>query len=400
MKIRKFLLSASSIIAILGIIIYLVLLNRPKIYLLNYPWQGYAYQNMNDYASSFGLPNDSMDSQSFTIVSDGFAYDNHAIYIGNTILPYQSDAQLLEEKQKFLSEYQNNICGMYAPWDMNTLEVLDRFGGIARDKNFAYLNCQKLKIPRDQIQVLAPYLHTDGYKVFNQDSISPIALDGFQKLGYGYIKDHLNVYAQYPESSYTPMEHVDTETFNVINQNFAKDANHYYYQGQPLANIDYVTFKPFIHHAADQNRAYFLSNTEQVSLTYSIDLDSYEEIDQQYAKDKHHLYYEHLRVPNVNPNNVTHNQFGVLNDGIHVIIDGDIIIDSDPESFQRLAVPAFAKDKNRAYFNGVRIVNADPKTFTSIKTKDLNLNYAKDAKGCFKDNKRSACPTREEIDNA
>lgn len=396
MKIKSLIFGAIGIIAM---VIYWAFFTVPT-YTFSYPWQGYAYQTMEEYAQNFGLPVDQMDSNAFSIISDGLAHDDNFIYVGNKILPYESYDQLLEQRQDIINTYQANLCPAAAPWDLQTLEILDVFGNIARDQNQTYINCRPLTIPREKIQVLARYLHTDGQTLFNQTTPAEISLEGFKNLGYGYVKDVNHIYTQQPGSAYSRLDNVDTASFQPINRHFAKDQNHYYYQTQPLANIDHATFKPFLRHAVDKNRAYYFYNAQQVNLTYSTDYDTYEVLDNYYAKDKNHLYYENLRVPNIDPAQIFYNEFGVITDGIHAIIDGDIVIGSDPETFQQFQKTPFAKDKNQVYFNGIRIVGADPKTFTIIPTAISGLNYAKDARGCFKDNLRSRCPTKKEMENA
>lgn len=106
-----------------------------------------------------------------------------------------------------------------------------------------------------------------------------------------------------------------------------------------------------------------------------------------------------MRIPNIEPKKVQLNTFGVIHDDQHAIIDGKIIINSDPQTLQQLELPDFSKDKNRVYFKGVRLVDADVQTFEVIKTRVFGLNYAKDKKGCFKGNQRSQCPSEEEMNN-
>lgn len=398
MNIKRLLLNASSILAIAGIGLYLFILNQsPK---AHYPWQGFYYQSIGEYANAFGLPEEKIDTKTFTLLSDGLAHDKSNIYFGNTILPYQSPTEITDKKIQLLNDYQNYVCQDVSPiWDINTLEVLDIFGSVARDKDHAYFQCQKIDAPKEQIQVLAQYLYTNGQTIFNNNEKSIISLDGFSNLGNRFVKDKKHVYEQKFGVTYEIIEGADPNLFVVINDNFSRDQNHFYYQKIKLSNIDYPTFKPFIRHAVDKNRAYYFMNPGQISLTYSVDYNSYEEINDGYAKDKNHLYYKDLRIPNIEPKKVQLNTFGVIHDDQHAIIDGKIIINSDPQTLQQLELPDFSKDKNRVYFKGVRLVDADVQTFEVIKTRVFGLNYAKDKKGCFKGNQRSQCPSEEEMNN-
>lgn len=399
MQIKKSLLNASSILTIVGIGLYLFILNRTPT--VQYPWQGFYYQSIDEYADAFDLPKDKIDAQTFTLLSDGFAHDKNNIYFGNTILPYQSTSEITDKKIQLLNDYQNNICQNTSPtWDINTLEILDIFSGIARDSNHVYFRCNKIKIPVNNIQMLARALYTDGKIVFNENKILSIDLSSFQNLGFGYIKDSENVYTQPFAWDYEPLKDADSESFIALNETFARDKNHYFYKKIKLTDIDYETFKPFTRYAVDKNRAYYFQNPTQIKTISNVDYESFEEINKFYAKDKSNLYYGNSPIPNINIKDITMNKFGILHNNTHVIIDDEAIITVDPNTFHKVGKDGFAKfykDQYRVYFKNKPIPDADPKTFELIETQILGRNLAKDINGCFQANQRIPCLTEEEI---
>lgn len=401
MNIKKLLLNASSILAITGIGLYLFILNQsPK---MHYPWQGFYYQSIDEYADAFGIPKDKINTQTFTLLSDGLAYDKNHIYFGNTILPYQSLSEISDKKSQLLNDYQKNVCGDISPiWDINTLEILDIFGAVTRDNNNVYLRCNKTDIPINNIQILAQALYTNGKTVFNENLPSQIHLNSFQNLGFGYIKDAENIYTQPFALTYEPFKSIDAKSFIVINGSFARDKNHYFYKKTKLTDIDYETFKPFTRYAVDKNRAYYFQNPTQIKTISNVDYESFEEINKFYAKGRNNLYYTSTLVPNINIQNITMNDFGILHNDTHVIIDDEAIIVSDPNTFQKVGKDGFAKfykDQYQVYFKNKPIPDADPKTFELIETQVLGRNLAKDINGCFQGNQRSQCSTEEEINN-
>lgn len=401
MNIKRLLLNASSVLAIAGIGLYLFILNQsPK---AHYPWQGFYYQSIDEYADAFGLPKDKIDAKTFTLLSDGLAHDKNNIYFGNTILPYQSSTEITDKKVQLLNDYQNNLCQNTSPtWDINTLEVLDIFGAVARDNNNAYFRCNKIEIPVNSIQILARALYTDGKTVFNENLPSQINLNSFQNLGFGYVKDTKNVYTQPFALAYEPFKSTDAESFIVINGSFARDKKHYFYKKIQLTDIDYETFKPFTFYAVDKNKAYYFQNPTQIKAIPYVDYESFEEINKFYAKDKKNLYYENSPIPNINIKDITMNKFGILHNDTQVIINDELINIADPKTFKKLGKDSFTpfyKDQYQVYFKNKPIPDADPKTFELIETQVLGLNYAKDKKGCFKGNQRNQCPTEEEVNN-
>ncbi|GAA5093497.1 DKNYY domain-containing protein [Wohlfahrtiimonas larvae] len=382
MQIKKLLLNASSVLTIVGIGLYLFIANQaPTIY---YPWQGFYYKSIDEYADAFDLPKDKIDTETFTLLSDGLAHDKNNIYYFQKIIPNTGIDTIEEYKHKLFLDFSRAYHGPEKDqWDEATFQILDVYDAIARDKNHSYFGGYILKsIPRDQLQALSNGFYTDNTDVYHGSTKTKLNIKHL-KFDHGYAIDNQTIMTQsiFGLRSYLD---ADAKTFKAINRNFAKDKNHYFYQGAELANIDYASFKPFIRHAVDKNRAYFFLNPGQINITNGTDLASYEELNRYYAKDKNYLYTEGKRVANVDPNKIQKNQFGTLHDGTNVISGTGVIMNADVETFRRYPDMGYATDKNSIYYNDQKILGSDGQSFEFITTTEYGRAYVKDKNYIYK----------------
>lgn len=390
MQIKKLLLNASSILTIVGIGLYLFILNRTPT--VQYPWQGFYYQSIDEYADAFDLPKDKIDAQTFTLLSDGLAYDQNNIYYFQQIIPNTGSDKIQEYKNKIFSDFSKKYHNPQKdPWDEESFQILDIDGKISRDKNYSYFGGYILEnIPNDQLQTLSNGFYTENTYVYYGREKTELNLNQL-KLDHGYAMDNKKVLGR-SMLGLRSYINADAKTFKVINRNFTKDKSHYFYQGKRLTNIDYASFKSFIRHAVDKNQAYFFMNSEQIIITDGTDLDSYTELNGYYAKDKNYLYVAGQNVANIDPNKVQKNQFGTLHDGSKVISGDEFIMGADVETFRRYPDMGYATDKNSIYYNDEKIIGSDGNTFEFVTKEPFGRAYVKDKNGCFKEGLSIECP--------
>jgi hypothetical protein len=131
---------------------------------------------------------------------------------------------------------------------------------------------------------------------------------------------------------------IDTETFEVINANEAKDKNNYYivdhlfFTIYPYSLIDIDTFKVLKNgYAKDKNNIYFDGN-----IVEGIDINTFEIIDIQeknsenaYLKDKSSVFYRDQKIENADPKTFVFYKKGFFKDEKYFYSNGDIYLYGD-----------------------------------------------------------------------
>ena len=170
-----------------------------------------------------------------------------------------------------------------------------------------------------------------------------------------FAKDKLNVY--YLGSK---IEGVDSNSFEIINYEFAKDKNFLYnvpnygFKMIKINKSDSKTFKIIdsseyrIYYAKDKNLVYL-----DDSPVYSMDVKTIEKIGDSHFKDKNNIYFESSII-----HNADRESFEIMTDRYYskdknnIYYDAKIISEVDRESFE-IIDPYHAKDKYRTYKYGV-----------------------------------------------
>lgn len=150
-------------------------------------------------------------------------------------------------------------------------------------------------------------------------------------------KKHVYLHGKYIRSA-------DIESFKYIGNGFAVDKNNLYREPDNVLIEDPIIvktsggFKPmcFDLYGRDDKNIYYLAltYTNEIRIIEGADSESFNCLQNVYAKDKNYVYYQGKRIS------------------------------SDPLSFQLVGSNEyFAKDKNNVYWNGKIIEGADPNTF-------------------------------------
>lgn len=228
------------------------------------------------------------------------------------------------------------------------------------------------------------------------------------------------------------IEEADPESFDVIDQYYAKDSHYIYYNGNPVAEANPSSVTPITSaiNTNTTNSGYLISNGHVFyngQIITGADPDSFSYIIGAYGMDKESLYYYiDTRIPrktmptiisNTDGQYIKHGEqilyqgqiisndadrFTIINDEYskdsrHVYSHGEIIDGMVADSFTIIS-PYYRKDKNQVYFFNTPIPNSDPDTFKILNdtiTKDqTNLYY----NGNIIDNKKPSEVNRSEAD--
>lgn len=203
--------------------------------------------------------------------------------------------------------------------------------------------------------------YDEGDYLRQDDKVKGVDIETFEVLEEDYAKDKNNVY--YEESK---VYGANQETFEVLNIFYAKDDKLVYVDGDKVEDIDVNSFEVIEHgYSKDKNGIYFGEKKVE-----GIDANSVEVLGRVYIKDGRNVYYMENKIPLVDSNGfefIGENYFKDLKGNVYysgkkVSFDGDV---SSLEFLNK----NYAKDKNYVYFiygstkSINKVNNADLKTF-------------------------------------
>lgn len=228
------------------------------------------------------------------------------------------------------------------------------------------------------------------------------------------------------------IEGADPDTFDVIDQSYAKDINNIYYNGKPVAGADpgSVTLAASELNEKSANSGYIISNGKVFcygEVIEGADPTSFSYLLGSYAMDKDYLYYyTDIKIPrkatptamsNANERYIRHgeqvlyqgevisndaNSFKIISDeyakdAFHVYSHGKIVEGMVSDGFTVIS-PYYRKDKNQAYYFNTPIPESDPDTFKvlndAISKDKINLYY----NGNIIENKKLSETSRSDAD--
>jgi len=182
----------------------------------------------------------------------------------------------------------------------------------------------------------------------------------------GYYKDKNHIYNCYSKNGQNSINNSDSATFQIIDDDFAKDKNNVYYDSRTMGGYKF-------------------------SIVENVDPGTVEALNSNIIKDKggvYYIYHERMEViEEANPNsfsviddssygkdedNVFYTSFSVVKMDEVKIIDG-----ADPDTFEILKAP-YSKDSNNVFYSFISVKDVDVDTFEA-----LGLSYAKDEDGVY-----------------
>ncbi|WP_299009784.1 DKNYY domain-containing protein [uncultured Tenacibaculum sp.] len=258
--------------------------------------------------------------------------------------------------------------------DVKSFKVLGRDFG--KDKNHLYF---RTNIIDNEVDVATFYVHEDDYTCFDKDHVY---------IAINYMPQEIDKINQEKKHLWKVAK-ANPKTFQKIDQDWAKDDKHYFYNYVPV-NVDYDSFKVLNKSfAKDKNQVYLLKSYELLVAT-TIDPTTSKKINDRYIVDKNgvHDFQEYKNgkkvdsltsIPYQNIDNLVILDDKYLLFDSNVIYDGVKIENADVSSFNVIQFH-YAKDKNHVFYFGEVIEGADPETFsifeTSYYSKDKNHVFA------------------------
>jgi hypothetical protein len=153
-----------------------------------------------------------------------------------------------------------------------------------------------------------------------------------------------------------------------------------------------ATFARWISAGYSTTDSYLLTETEAYYNGVPIDgvdHDSFDILNQEYAKDARHVYSNGRILPNRDPTSFVvlgKSEYGhptYTKDKNNVYVAQDILVGADPATFEVISA-SYAKDAKRAYWEGIPIRNADVASFTVFEVSGIQSEWwSKDARSIF-----------------
>jgi hypothetical protein len=167
---------------------------------------------------------------------------------------------------------------------------------------------------------------------------------------------------------------VDLESFELIEAEFSRDKHHVYYGNHVIENADGDSFKVHNeHYQSDKNGLYY-----DAMFINGSDSASYKYIDQLYSKDKNQVYYLGLIIKDENPNKFNKSRRDKLeNHQMHFIFhyDANHVLYAVRKNIEEIS-DSFSLYEGEIYSQNSRIIDADIDTFEVMKRGDAL--YSKD----------------------
>ena len=170
-----------------------------------------------------------------------------------------------------------------------------------------------------------------------------------------FVRDNIHAYADG-----APIAGSDGKTFELIEDPYAKDALHYYYV---------LTY----------------SDGGYEVKTISCQYGSFQVLDYQFAKDANNAFYLGKKINGADPAGFELLGNGYSKDAQHVFFESGQVAGADPQTFvlfkeneNSLGTTVYARDKNGIYINEKAFAGADVATF-----KILNEKYTMDKNGVY-----------------
>lgn len=346
--------------------------------------QGLGFKSLTQYFNRFLIPIEMVDQASFVILSDGLAYDANTIYYQKEQIPNDRVELLTEYKQKLLDLFYEEYPKLKSTKiDLETFQYLKWNYGLARDASNVFMAGKVLKNAHPTMtQAIIELIYSDGNAIYNLQQLVTEDVKNFEWIGSIFFRDSQNIYAIDPWNIRIvhKLENVDPQSFEVVSDRFAKDANIILIGLQEAPNIDHDSVRFFDNYFLDQNRGYFiLDNNSQLRIIYDIDGKTFEDLGNYYAKDKNHAYFKGKRIIGADAATFTMNEYGVPSDQNGAYIDGYTVVGADPLTIRKISNSSYSLDQDSVYFQDIPLLGADPESFEILESNSSKLRfYAKD----------------------
>lgn len=166
----------------------------------------------------------------------------------------------------------------------------------------------------------------------------------------------------------------DPVTFKQVSDWLGHDSKRVYFEATPVPGVDVATVRAKRYPLyCDKNDYYYMTKPLHV-----VDMPSFKTINWQdndvWAKDSRCVYYDSLRLDGVDMATfqVVNRDYAV--DKNHVYMDGVVLAEADPATFETMANVFYYRDKSHVWYFKRMIEGADPSTFRSIENTNFNID--------------------------
>ncbi|MHA4846035.1 DKNYY domain-containing protein [Flavitalea antarctica] len=257
------------------------------------------------------------------------------------------------------------------------------------------------EIAAENLVVLNNVFAKDDSVAYYRGRVIEVAdLNTFEAIDENYAKDLKRVYfceqRREGQTYFTTkkatsniVDGADPETFESIGGGYAKDKSHVFLEGEPFEVKDIATFRGIsLYFSRDDSQVYFHGKPVTGS-----DGKTFEVINNHYAKDNRHVYYYGY------PSDVKNGiytipckldgfkllEYPYSTDGKSVFYENSLISKANAEHFERLTA-GFSKDDKSVFFETKQIVGADPLTIKVLDQDAMNTQefyFAKDRNSAY-----------------
>ena len=249
------------------------------------------------------------------------------------------------------------------------------------DKNNIYLDNIVLKnVKENEIIFLDKW--NSGYYIkgsdiyYRTEKLDGIDINNFQyvssKYSFGYIKGAKNVYLYGKK-----IIGADPKTFKISSAGYPifEDKNHVYYRGEKIQGIIPDTFRVNHGYLSDGKITYY----DGKKLDKNVDIENIQYLGGLYVSDGKNIFYNEKWLEPFNEGNFSVLSYNYAKGKEKIYYNGGRIPEADYESFQELE-KEYTKDIKNVYLKG-KVIQADPKTF-----RVLNFDFSRDDKNWYGEN--------------
>ena len=324
------------------------------------------------------------DIESFEVLEYGHGRDKNFAYYGDKQI-WGSDPDTFEYLDGGYARDKNfayHLNEKIQDADIDTFGYLN--GSYAKDKNYIYYgNALRYKRIKDintaDFKVLVNSIATDGVNIYEDgEKVAYVDNDTFELINDYYAKDKNNYYDLLYDID--PLEEIDKRTFRIIFGPYATDKNGVYYSGTLIENVKLNPY--FLEKVSDDENmsiAFFKQENDVYHVRYSkackiedADADTLRQFSGNWLIDANNAYYfgyfdcEVDVIHNIDTNTFEELEWDYAKDKNSVYFEGITMDDTDSETFEILDY-GYAKDKNKIYLDGIKL---------EIKEEENNYDYS------------------------
>jgi hypothetical protein len=194
--------------------------------------------------------------------------------------------------------------------------------------NYDYSLIENVDI--ETFQILDNFYAKDkNFVYFKEKNMEEIDPESFEIICCGYSKDKNSIYY-----NATKLSGIDSESFIFLSDMYQQDKNFVYYYRKPLSFVDVKTFKPLGVYSKDKNNIYYHDG-----IVANADIETFDVLGEGYAKDKNSIYVRGKKLEEANVSSFLVLSHGYSRDDSFVYYYGKKLEEVDVTSFKFISMP-------------------------------------------------------------